>query len=145
MADVLFIGELVAKLATPNTIIVSVGCDVGIGRMVRDYCDSCRFNFLGISCLFNQFHAPNGDRVFVPLPTNVDPLAAYMSRNYAIWALCVDFHLFVSKFRRGTVEHLLNIVTTLRSPGSKVYKVYDESREVVREGVVSGTADNQSL
>ncbi len=102
-------------------VFVSIGCDMGIGKVVKDTCALLGMPFVEMSCMFHQFGEASS------LGAHVQ---AYLSRNAAIYALCQVFYLFVRNTRHGIIEDLVSTLTHHPKPQAAVL-VYNEANDVI--------------
>lgn len=95
--------------------VVSIGCDVGFGKAVKEYCEETGIKFFEIVVYFNG-------------PRSKDEYArAYNSRHAALIDCADEFHITVSSTRSTNVEDLIERVRST----SKPYAAYNEQNEVV--------------
>ncbi len=106
--------------AGPLPVFLSVGCDMGIGKIVKDTCREFSLPFCEASMIFHDFEAalPRGGHV-----------EAYLSRNLSIYNLCQMFHLFVRDSRQGIIENLVGLLAD--NPKEYAVIVYDETNTIV--------------
>lgn len=95
--------------------ITSIGCDMGFGKAVKEYCEENGVKFFEFVVYFN---GPRSKEEFA---------AAYLSRHAALLFAGDEFHITVSATRRSAVEHL---VEQVRASG-KSYALYNEANNVV--------------
>lgn len=99
-----------------NTLSVSsIGCDMGFGKAVKEYCEENGVKFFEFVVYFN---GPRSKEEF---------RAAYLSRHAALLFVGDEFHITISGTRRSDVEDL---VEQVRASG-KSYALYDEENNVV--------------
>lgn len=105
----------------PMPVFVSVGCDMGIGKLVKSICAEHGLPFCELSCIFQCFETAlrRGGHV-----------EAYLARNMSIYHLCQMFHLFVRSGRQGIIENLVSLLND--NPKDYAVIVYDESNSVVQ-------------
>jgi len=101
--------------ANDNFTIMSLGCDKGFGKDVKDYCNEQGIKFAEILIWFN------GPR------TKEEYNDLFLSRNSAIAQAGSMFYLAISSKRVTQVEDLLAKVKLLGKP----FKVYDEVNQLV--------------
>ena len=113
-----------------GTVFVSIGCDMGIGKTVKDVCAERDLPFLELSCMFHQFGEAAGRG-----HAHID---AYLARNCSIYHLCQVFYLFVRDSRHGIIEHLAKMLKDFPKEHSATM-VYDETNTVVESYPVDWT------
>lgn len=95
--------------------VSSIGCDMGFGKVVKEYCEENGVKFFEFVVYFN---GPREKEEYT---------AAYLARHAALLYVGDEFHITVSNTRRSAVEDL---VTRVRESG-KSYALYDEENKVV--------------
>lgn len=105
----------------PMPVFVSVGCDMGIGKLVKTICAEHHLPFCEMSCIFHDFETA------LRRGGHVD---AYLARNLSIYNLCQMFHLFVRDHRQGIIENLVRLLAD--NPKEYAVVLYDESNTVVQ-------------
>lgn len=95
--------------------VSSIGCDMGFGKAVKEYCEENGVKFFEFVVYFN---GPRSKEEF---------RAAYLSRHAALLFVGDEFHITISGTRKSDVEDL---VERVRASG-KSYALYDEENKVV--------------
>ena len=104
----------------PMPVFVSVGCDMGIGKLVKTICEEHALPFCELSCIFHDFNTA------LRRGAHVD---AYLARNLSIYHLCQMFHLFVRDSRQGIIENLVGLLDA--NPKEYAVVIYDENNTIV--------------
>lgn len=95
--------------------VVSIGCDVGFGKAVKEHCEETGIKFFEVVVYFNG-------------PRSKEEYArAYNSRHAALIDCADEFHVTVSSTRSTNVEDLIDRIRTT----SKPYAAYDENNVVL--------------
>lgn len=105
--------------------VSSIGCDVGFGKAVKEYCEEFGIKFFEFVVYFN------GPR------EKAEYTAAYSARHAALLDVGDEFHITVSNTRKSSVEDL---VLRVQQSG-KSYALYDEDNNVVE--MFDGEASNE--
>ncbi len=117
----------------PIPVFVSVGCDMGIGKLVKTICAEHALPFCESSCIFHDFDTA------LRRGAHVD---AYLARNMSIYHLCQMFHLFVRDSRQGIIENLVGLLDA--NPKEYAVVIYDENNTIVQTmGFPEENADEQ--
>jgi hypothetical protein len=95
--------------------VASIGCDIGFGKAVKEYCEENGIKFFEFVVYFN------GPR------EKAEYTQAYQARHAALLDVGDEFHITVSKTRRSAVEDLVTRV----QGSSKTYVLYDEDNTVL--------------
>lgn len=117
-ADEQFVRGLLTDLRTqhPNLLILSTGCDVGFGRMVRQVTESLQIPFGEFMVRLNAF-TPREQHVLL-----------WLARHAALVDVATEYHIFVVQSRLSYVEDL---VQRVRDGTTAPYTVYSETLEVL--------------
>jgi len=105
----------------PIPVFVSVGCDMGIGKIVKTICAEHALPFCESSCIFHDFNSA------LRRGAHVD---AYLARNMSIYHLCQIFHLFVRDSRQGIIENLVGLLE--QNPKEYAVVIYNEGNDIVQ-------------
>lgn len=97
--------------------VLSLGCDVGFGRMVKELCEARQVGMMETMVQFNP-HLP---KPFFEL--------LHLSRHAALQDIGQEFHIFVTKARISNIEDLVGRLRNSQLP----YYVYSETNEVVEQ------------
>ncbi len=95
--------------------VASIGCDIGFGKAIKEYCEENGVKFFEFVVYFN------GPR------EKLEYKKAYQARHAALLDVGDEFHITVSKTRRSDVEDL---VARVQMSG-KTYVLYDEDNVVI--------------
>jgi hypothetical protein len=113
--NIALISQILLPLISEPITVLSLGCDQGFGKDVKDFCNEQGISFAESIVWFN---GPRSQAEFNHL---------FLSRNAAIAWAATEFHLVVSAKRNTHVEDLLARVKELGKP----FTVYNEKNEIV--------------
>lgn len=109
--------DMVKKHST-RLHILSVGCDKGIGKVVRDYCLQNKVVFVEVRVKLEGEEIP---RVFFA--------HMFLARNSALLEVGDEYHIFKGPNPNGIIEALIS--PAKNRVGDARVKVYDEERVLV--------------
>lgn len=102
-----------------NLVIASVGCDVGMGLVMRDVCSLSNVKHVEFMARSNR-------------TLSLDEYATmHLARNVSLLAMGHEFHLFLSTGRSSFMEDL---VVQVRASG-KHFSLYNEDNEVTESNI----------
>jgi len=107
--------SLQEKYLAGGFCILSMGCDIGFGRMVKECCEKRAVGLMEAMVQFNP-HLP---KHFFEL--------LHLSRHAALIDVGQEFHIFVTKARISNIEDLVGKLHNCRLP----YQVYGEANQIV--------------
>lgn len=95
--------------------ILSMGCDIGFGRMVKECCEKRSVGMMEAMVQFNS-HLPKHHFELL-----------HLSRHAALIDVGQEFHIFVTRARISNIEDLVGKLRYCRLP----FKVYGELNQIV--------------
>jgi hypothetical protein len=127
-ADVAAVDALIGRLQEryrSHLVIVTAGCDDGIGYLVKISANRRRIRRVEISSHFYTYpETPNARGEY---------LQFYLARNAFMDEVGDEFHFFVTNNRHSIAEDLYGRVTakTMARPNIRPFTVYNESNEII--------------
>ena len=118
-ADTKVVAELLMKSASDHGefIVLSLGCDIGFGRMILSSCEDRKIPFVEVRIKRSR-----------KVPKDIYELL-HIARHAALLELGEEFHLFIAGSR---ISNLEDFVQRLEDGKDKrPYYVYDEAGRIV--------------
>jgi len=117
--DTKIVSELLTKIAVAHGdfVVLSLGCDIGFGRMILTSCEDRKIPFVEVRIKRTR-----------KVPKDIYELL-HIARHAALLELGEEFHLFIAGSR---VSNLEDFVQRLQDgKGKQPYYVYDENGFVI--------------